>query len=177
MEAVLTCKQPQSQEQLDHPPTWRWRLVGGATPCLTVVVAGRHHPAPMLRLTVLSDDAEAQQVAVATGDVQRRVPAVVHQRGVAAGRQQVQTHTGLVCYHGQVERSLGGETRSLQEGKEQRKPGKTHTHSHTCLWWFCRLRKSVLRDRSIMVLMWLLASWMMARWSSLQTEERPARIY
>lgn len=68
----------------------------------------------MLRLAVLSEDAEAQQVAVATGDVQRRVPVLVHQRGVAAGRQQVQTHAGLVGYHSQVERSLvGGEMRSL----------------------------------------------------------------
>lgn len=61
----------------------------------------------MLRLTVLSDDAEAQQVAVAARDVQGRVPVVVHQRGVAAGHQQVQTNVRLVCYHGQVERSLG----------------------------------------------------------------------
>lgn len=62
----------------------------------------------MLRLAVLRDDAEAQQVAVTTRDVQRRVAVVVHQRGVAAGHQQVQTHVGLVRYHSQVERSLGG---------------------------------------------------------------------
>lgn len=78
-------------------------------PVLTLVIAGAHHPAEMLRPTVLRDDAEAQQVAVTTRDVQRRVAVAVHQRGVAAGHQQVQTHVGLVRYHSQVERSLGGE--------------------------------------------------------------------
>lgn len=80
-----------------------------------MVIAGAHHPAEMLRPTVLRDDAEAQQVAVTTGDVQRRVAVAVHQRGVAAGHQQVQTHVGLVGYHSQVERRLGGEeNRCLQ---------------------------------------------------------------
>lgn len=79
----------------------------------------------MLRLAVLSEDAEAQQVAVATGDVQRRVAVLVHQRGVAAGRQQVQTHAGLVGDHSQVERSLLGGIRSLlpQMGENMRKKG------------------------------------------------------
>lgn len=61
----------------------------------------------MLRTAVLRDDAEARQVTVATGDVKSRVPAVVHQRGVAAGRQQALAHVRLVGYYCQVERSLG----------------------------------------------------------------------
>jgi len=61
----------------------------------------------MLRLAVLGEDAEAQQVAVATGNVKRRVPAVVHQRGVATGHQQALTHVRLVRYYRQVERRLG----------------------------------------------------------------------
>lgn len=74
---------------------------------LTMVVAGSHHRVKMLWLTVLGEDAEAGQVAVATGYVQRRVPAVVHQRRVAAGRQQVLTDIWLVRYHRQMEGSLG----------------------------------------------------------------------
>lgn len=74
-----------------------------------MIVAGRHHRVQMLRLTVLCEDAEAQQVAVATGDVERRVPAVVDQRGVAAGHQEALAHVRLVRYYRQVERSLGWE--------------------------------------------------------------------
>lgn len=73
---------------------------------LTVIVAGGHHRVQMLRTTVLRDDAEARQVTVATGDVQSRVTAVVHQRGVAAGHQQALAHVRLVRYDRQVERSL-----------------------------------------------------------------------
>lgn len=43
---------------------------------------------------------------MATGYVQRRVPAIVHQRRVAAGRQQVLTDVRLVGDDRQVERSL-----------------------------------------------------------------------
>lgn len=74
-----------------------------------MVVAGSHHSVEMLWPTALGDDAEAGQVAVATGYVQRRVPAVVHQRRVAAGRQQVLTDVCLIRDHRQVERSLGWE--------------------------------------------------------------------
>lgn len=74
-----------------------------------MVVAGSHHSVKMLWPTALGDDAEAGQVAVATGYVQRRVPAVVHQRRVAAGRQQVLTDVCLIRDHRQVERSLGWE--------------------------------------------------------------------
>ena len=71
-----------------------------------MIVAGGHHRVQMLRLAVLREHAEARQVAVATGDVERRVPAVVHQRGVAAGHQQALAHVRLVRYDGQVERRL-----------------------------------------------------------------------
>lgn len=74
---------------------------------LTMVVAGSHHGVKMLRPTALGEDAEGGQVAVATGYVQRRVTAVVHQRRVTAGRQQVLTDVRLVCDHRQVEGSLG----------------------------------------------------------------------
>lgn len=73
---------------------------------LTVIVAGCHHRVQMIFLAALCDDAEAQQVAVATGDVKRCVSPVVHQCGVTAGLQEMLTHLRLACYHGQVERSL-----------------------------------------------------------------------
>lgn len=73
---------------------------------LTIVVAGSHHSLKMLWLTALGEDTEAGQVAVATGYVQRRVAAVVHQRRVAAGHQQVLTDVWLICDHCQVEGSL-----------------------------------------------------------------------
>lgn len=76
---------------------------------LTVVVASSHHRVKILWPTALGEDAEAGQVAVATGYVQRRVPAVVHQRRVAAGCHQVLTDVRLVRYHRQVEGSLGWE--------------------------------------------------------------------
>lgn len=75
--------------------------------CLTIVVAGSHHRVEMLWLTALGEDAETGQVAVATGYVQGCVTAVVHQRRVAAGCQQVLTDVWLVRYHCQVEGSLG----------------------------------------------------------------------
>lgn len=53
----------------------------------------------VLQPAVLCDDAEAVQVTVATGDVKRRVAAVVHQRGVAAGRKETGANVRLVCYH------------------------------------------------------------------------------
>lgn len=74
---------------------------------LTIVVAGSHHSVKMLRPTALGEDAEADQVAVATGYVHRRVAAIVHQRRVAAGRQKVLTDVRLVRDHRQVEGSLG----------------------------------------------------------------------
>lgn len=77
-----------------------------------MVVAGSHYRVQLLRPTALSEDAEAGKVAMATGYVQRRVPAVVHQRGVAAGHQQVLADVRLVGYHRQVEGSLG-----WQEGR------------------------------------------------------------
>lgn len=60
----------------------------------------------MLWSAFLCDDAEAVQVTVATGNVERRVSIVVHQRGVTAGHQEVETHLRLFCYYRQVERSL-----------------------------------------------------------------------
>lgn len=87
----------------------------------------------MLRLAVLSDDAEAQQVAVTARDVQRCVPALVHQRGVAAGHQQVQAHVGLVGYHSQMERSLRWEENKIFTAANGRKfKKKTILRRHQC---------------------------------------------
>lgn len=66
---------------------------------LTMIVAASHHCVQVLLLTVLCDDAEAEQVTVATGNVKRCVPSVVHQRGITAGYQEMLAHVGLVCYY------------------------------------------------------------------------------
>lgn len=74
---------------------------------LTTVV-GEGHDGGEVALAVLGDDAEADQGALFTGDVEGRVSAVVGQQRVSAGLQEPLQQEGLLCDDREVEGSLCG---------------------------------------------------------------------